>query len=265
MSVSNTAVFVAELGNGVKTAFEFAFKIFAPTDLVIYKETAPGIYTPQEIVGDWGPDPDPLPAPNTCFVTFDSEAETGVVTYSEAPTNGLTSVIARNTPETQEASFPANAVWSKKVVENALDKLTMMVQEVEEMLGRAALQPLLPVNPDPIVISAPVHGKGLKWNVAGDGKVYLESTDGDAEGMAESAAAAAATAVSAASAATAAAGEAADSAEAAAASAALAVGGGSGLLEDRPAAPVANMDYWATDAEQLFRYNVAAGRWFLIG
>lgn len=267
MAVSNTAVFVAELGNGVKTLFEFSFKIFATTDLLIYKETAPGVYTPQTIVGDWGADPDPLPAANTCFVTFDTEAETGTVTYSEAPATGLVSVIARNTPETQGTSFPAVAVWSKKIVENALDKLTMIAQEVDEKLERAALQPLLPVNPDPVVISLPVDGKGLKWRAGGDGKFYIDSTSIDAETMADEAATSAATALSAASAATAAANDAADSAEAAALSAAAAAGSneGHGAFAARPVAPTNNMDYWATDVEQLFRYSVAAARWFLIG
>ena len=279
MAILNTAVFVAELGNGVKTLFEFSFKVFATTDLAIYKETSAGVYTPQTIVGDWGADPDPLPAANTCFVTFDTEAETGTVTYSEAPATGLVSVIARNTPETQGTSFPAVAVWSKKIVENALDKLTMIAQEVDEKLERAALQPLLPVNPDPVVISLPVDGKGLKWRAGGDGKFYLDSTTEDAEDMVEAAAASASAALisqnaAAASAAAAlvlqnaaavSASAAAASAVAAAASAVVANEILSGLYEDRPLAPAANIWYYSTDREQLERYAVIAGKWFLIG
>lgn len=259
MAVTNTTTIVSELGNGSKVAFDFSFKIFAETDLVIYKETAAGVFTQQTIVPDWGASPDPAPAANTCFVVFDTAAETGTVTFSEAPESGLASVIARATAKTQGSNLPAEEVWSRKVLENALDKLTLIVQEHEEKFARTPLQPLTPANPEGIIVEAPTDGKGLRWRYeSGEGKWYIESTTYDPDDFAVAAAASAdAAALSEAAAAA--------SAIAAAASAAEAVDITTGLYGDKPAAPIKNIWYYSTDRDTLERYVVAAGRWFLIG
>jgi hypothetical protein len=273
MAVTNTNTLTAEVGNGIKVAFDFAFKIFAETDLLIYKETAAGVYTLQTIVADWGADPDPLPAANTCFVDFDTASETGTVTYSEAPATGLKSVIARATGKSQGSNLPLEEVWSKKVVENALDKLTLMVQELAESLARTVQQPFTPINPAAVVLAAPVDNKGLKFRYdTGSGKWYIESTTVDAEDIVEAAAASASAALVSQNAAAASAASASVSAAAAAASAAAAAASAldaqqvtSGLYDDKPLAPAVNMWYYSTDREQLERYITVAGKWFLIG
>jgi len=289
MAVTNQTTYTAELGNGAKTAFDFAFKIFAETDLVVYKETAAGVYTQQTIVADWGGG---TPAANTCWVEFDTTAETGTVHYSSAPANGLASVISRDTAETQGSSLPLEDVWSKKVVENALDKLTLLAQEVKETLTRVVLQPFTPVAPDPIEVPLPVDAKGLKWRYAA-GKWYIDSTTVDAEDiidLASASASAAAISANAASASAAAAlvsqnaasasasaalvsqnaaavsaAAALVSQNAAAVSAAAAVEISSGLYADKPLAPTENIKYYSTDREQLEQYIVVAGKWILVG
>ncbi len=285
MAVTNENVYTSELGNAVKTAFDFAFKIFAETDLAIFKETSAGVYTQQTIVPDWGVAPDPLPAANTCFVTFDTDAETGTVTYSSAVASGLASVISRNTPETQASSLPLEEVWSKKVVENALDKLTLLAQEVKETLTRVVMQPFTPVNPDPIEVPLPVDAKGLKWRYTA-GKWYIDSTTVDAEDIIAQASASASAALVSQNAAAASAIAAANSAAAAlvsqnaaagsanvalAAAAAAAISAAAsteiqtGLYDDRPLAPAENIKYYSTDREQLEQYIVVVGNWVLIG
>jgi hypothetical protein len=84
------------------------------------------------------------------------------------------------------------------------------------------------------------------------------------EDSASSIAADAAAATASAAAAAASAAAAAASAVAAAASAGTAETVDSGILASRPAAPSVNSWYYATDVDQLFRYIVAAGKWFTI-
>ena len=278
MAVTNTTTLASELGNGSKVAFDFAFKLYSSDDLVVYKETASGTYTQQTIVAEWGEEE--TPAANTCWVDYDTDNETGTVTYSEAPEDGLASLIVRASSLVQASNFPREEVTPAKTIENGLDKLTLMVQELDERVDRAAVQPVYPANPDPVEIEAPTDAKGLRWRWdSGESKWYIESTDNDpddvvdtAQGYATAAGVSAAAAAGSASAASSSAVSAAASASAAAISAAAAAESAaiannitSGLMAARPAAPSDNIWYYATDNQQLFRYVVAAGRWFLLG
>lgn len=231
MAATNTAVLVAANGNGIATAFDFAFKIFAETDLVVYKGSALDVYTLQVLNTDY-------------TVEFDTEDESGTVTYVVAPVSGGKSVIIRDTAQTQASSFQREGPMPEKAIENALDKLTLQIQEIQERTDRAPLQPIVPAQPDPIVIEAPEDAKGLRYRVDG-GTVYIENTEFDPDEAQADAAA---------------------SAAAAASSAALAsVVITTGTLASKPATPAINTWFYSTDAQQLELYVTVAGRWFLIG
>lgn len=246
MSVTSTTNLIAANGNGSQTAFNFSFKIFAQTELLVYKATAAGVYTLQTLTTDY-------------TVSFDTAAETGTVTYVVAPVSGGKSVIIRNTARTQASTLQREGPMPEKTIENALDKVTLAVQDIQERISRAALQPIVPASPAEVVIEAPVDGKGLRWDYnSSDGKWYIESTTYDPDEQQAAAAASAAAALASEVAAAA-------SAVAAAASAATAVAESSGLLSARPAAPASVTWYWATDALMLSRYSPNAGQWFLVG
>lgn len=239
MSVTNETTLVEEAGNGSKTAFNFAFKIFATTDIVAYKKSAAGVYT----LGVLGVD---------YTVTFDTTAETGTVTWTVAPVSGGASAIARDTPATQTTTFPREGVTPARTLENALDRLTLKVQELEKKLDRTALQAIVPTAYKTLVVEAPVDAKGLRWRQSGD-TWYIESTDYDPDDPDGYATAAAASATAAA----------ASAAAAIAAAAGLSVQ--SGLYSARPAAPSALTWYYSTDREQTEVYIPAASKWVLFG
>ena len=225
MSVATTIPYTAELGDGAKTAFDFAFKIFSTDDLVIKKETAAGVYTTQTVVPDWTGDPEAVPAENTCWVEFDTDAETGTVHYSSAVTTGLHSFISRASSTVQSSDFPANDPMKFLAMENALDKLTLLVQELKAETARSVRQADTDIPPVSYVVSAPTEDKVLYWSLV-DGVYYLTPSNTDVVDFEEAVAEAQLYAS-----------QAAASAVAAAASAAEAVAESSGLLADRPAAP----------------------------
>lgn len=118
MSVSTIINSVEEAGNGVKVAFDFAFKILAATDLIVKKKLADGSYTVA------------LTLNVDYTVAFDSVAQTGTVTYSVAPVgSGGGSKIQRSTDHLQSSVYPREGVTPAKVTETALDKLTLEVQD----------------------------------------------------------------------------------------------------------------------------------------
>lgn len=162
MSVTNTTTLVATAGDGAETEFDFAFKIFAETDLVVYKKSAAGVYTLQTLTTNY-------------TVEFDTEAETGTVTFLVAPVgSGGGALILRATSETQDTSFPREGLTPSKTIENAIDKLTLLVQEMQERLDRAPLQPAYPPNPAAIIVEAPEDGAVLRWRIDA-GVPYIES------------------------------------------------------------------------------------------
>ena len=114
-----TATNGGEAGNGVKTDFDFSFKIFLATDLLVYVETAvdSGTYELQTYVSEY-------------TVSFNTAAETGTVIFAVAPADGRNVLINRSVPLTQGSSLPLEGKFSAKVVEDALDRLTLLVQDL---------------------------------------------------------------------------------------------------------------------------------------
>ena len=164
MPVTDNARIVSEAGNGTKTAFDFSFKIFAAADLICYKVSAAGVYTLGVITTDY-------------TVSFDSDAETGVVTWTVAPVSSGKSVIIGSVTQDQDSELPREAALSTKTLQDALDKLTVLVQELQEQVDRAAVQPQTPVNPAAVVIDAPTDGKLVYWDLDDDtGEYHLKSS-----------------------------------------------------------------------------------------
>ena len=251
MPVTSETVLVSENGNGVKTAFDFAFKIFAEGDLSVFKELTAGVFTPQVLTTDY-------------TVSFDTTLETGTVTYVVAPINNLASVIVRATARTQGTSFPRETVLPEAAFQDAFDKLTLEVQELSERLDRSAVQPVNPALPDKIDIVAPVDSKGLKWR-DNTGSWSIVSTTLDADAIAAAADASATAAAASATAAAASAAAALVSELAAAASAASVVQETSGLQSARPVAPLTVSRFYGTDYDMYQIYSVLDGKWFIIG
>lgn len=117
-----------QAGNGVIVAFNFAFKILAQTDLVVSKLDANGISSGTLILG------------TDYTVTFDPIAETGTVTYTTAPVSGGYSVIARSSNDQQQTSLPREGPAPAKSIETMIDKVTLLLQELEQLGFQSPLE-----------------------------------------------------------------------------------------------------------------------------
>lgn len=266
---------VKTAGNDVLLAFDFAFKIFADTDLRVEKINAAGVYS-----GALTLDVD-------YTVEFDSDEETGTVTFAVAPvTGGYAVIIGSELPQSQEAAFPREGVTPASVQKNAYDKLTLLVQQLTEVVSRCVKYPMTPVNQAAIIVSEePVDRRALVYEDDGDGgwNVVPSTYDPDEQvilaiaqvalATAQAVAAAASAVAAAISAAAALASQtaaaisetnAAASAAAAAASASAMVGT-SGPIASRPVGGAVRLWYYATDDQQEWMWSPAAGRWFLVG
>jgi len=154
MTIENTATRARESGNGSKTDFDFQFKIFSKSDINVYKIDASGDATLQVVDSDY-------------TVSYDTDNETGTVAYTVAPTSSETSLIVLSLAYTQGVDLPVDGGMPEKQVENALDRLTLISQQLEDMGDRAVKLSETSEITEVVLQDEPDIGKGLYWVTSG--------------------------------------------------------------------------------------------------
>ena len=124
MTVTSTNQKVQFNGNGSTTVFAYNFKIFAQTDLSVILRSAAGTETTQQLTTNY-------------TVSGVGEASGGNVTMGVAPPSGTTLTILRVQPNLQGLDLVPNDPFPAGSMEDALDKLTFMVQTHDEEIGRS--------------------------------------------------------------------------------------------------------------------------------
>jgi parallel beta-helix repeat protein len=210
MTISTTTTRIAYDGDGATTAFAVPFPFFGAGELeVIERDTAAGTEA-LRILG-------------THYTVAGGDGAAGTVTASSAPSASVRWVIRRKTARTQATDYTPNDPFPADTHEKALDRLTLIGQELGEESDRSLKFPktdaadLAPTLPASVARASRV----LAFDGAGAPTVSTK-TLAQLESEADNAAASASAAASAAAAASASAGSAAGSAVAAATSAAAA-------------------------------------------
>lgn len=124
MTVSSQTSKVSYAGNGSTVTFSVPFYFLAAGDLKVIYRAANGTETVKVLTTDY-------------TVSGAGNQAGGSITTTSAPAAGITVVIARNTPYTQEVDYQPNDPFPAETHEQALDKLTMEVQQVKEAVDRA--------------------------------------------------------------------------------------------------------------------------------
>lgn len=155
MSIASSYLPIREVGSGSQSSFDFTFKIFSESDLVVNKV----IRTTDVAI---------LQVLNVDYtVVINSVTEGGTVIYTVPPTALEDSLIERAVPYTQDADIPTNNIFREVQIENALDKITMLIQQVKEIAGRAIAVPST-VTAGSMTLPIPQDGYALGWNTLGD-------------------------------------------------------------------------------------------------
>jgi hypothetical protein len=124
MTVSTTTAKVSYSGNGSTTAFSVGFYFLATSHLKVVLRAADGTETVKTLGTDYS-------------VSGAGNPSGGTVTMGTAPASGVTLVIARNVPQTQLVDYQPNDPFPANTHEQALDQLTMEVQQLQEQVTRA--------------------------------------------------------------------------------------------------------------------------------
>jgi Pectate lyase superfamily protein len=158
MTVSTTTSRADYTGNGVTTAFTVPFYFLDNSHVqVLRTQISTGVITTLTLTTDY-------------TVSGAGVSGGGTVTMVTAPTTDQKLSILRNVPLTQLVHYVPNDPFPAATHEQALDQLTMEVQQVSEVAGRALT---LPANtPSGSVSSSlptPAANKLIGWNATATG------------------------------------------------------------------------------------------------
>ncbi len=129
MTVSSTQTRVSYSGNGTTTAFAVPFYFLANSDLLVILRSSAGVETTQVLDTNY-------------TVTGAGVLTGGTVTMTSAPASGVTVVISRAAPYTQTTDLLPNDRLPAESIETALDKATMLAQQLDEVSDRSIKFPV---------------------------------------------------------------------------------------------------------------------------
>ena len=147
MTITSDLSRVRYLGNGITTSFAINFPYLTNKDgtaqVAVYVGDSD---TPLEegkdyTVNGFGKYSDYSEQSDEGLITYETRYEGGEVVFYDPPIAQIPVAIVRNVPQTQGVVFVEGEDFPAQDFENALDKLTMEVQEVKENLQRAIVLP----------------------------------------------------------------------------------------------------------------------------
>ena len=120
-------------GNGTTATYPFVFKIFQASDLVVVRTSLTGVETTLALTTDY-----------TVSLNADQNSSPGgsVTLVAGNLATGLLLTMTSQVPYTQTTDLTNQGGFYPQVITNALDKLTIEVQQLNEQVGRSAKLPI---------------------------------------------------------------------------------------------------------------------------
>ena len=142
MTVQNETSLTACQGDGATTVFATAFEFIAAADItVILCDKTTGVSTTQTIT--------------THYTVSGGSGATGNVTMLTAPAADENLILYRTVALTQATDYVENAAFNASLHEDALDKLTMIAQQLKEAVSRTSQVPVWSTDSPPDVDEVP--------------------------------------------------------------------------------------------------------------
>jgi len=153
MTVSTTTTAVSAAGDGSTTDFTFTFEILAAEDLkVIVVTDSTGAESEKTLTTDY-------------TVAGVGQVSGGTVTFVTAPASGETVHIKRgNMALTQPTNYTPNDPFPAETHENALDRMALQIQQINEKVGRAVVRSETDSASAQLPTNETLKGKTLAFN-----------------------------------------------------------------------------------------------------
>jgi hypothetical protein len=155
MTVSSTTTKAQYSGNGTTTVFAVPFYFLLSSDLLVILRSPAGVEAAQALTTNY-------------TVAGAGNENGGSITMLVPPAVGSTLTILRNASATQETDLIPNDRLPAESLETALDKLTMLVQQIDEVGDRSLQFPASdPAASPTIPIASTRANKFLSFNASG--------------------------------------------------------------------------------------------------
>ncbi len=155
-------------GNGSASAFPFAFKVFSTADVYVVKlDESTEVETVLALTTDY-----------TVSLNADQNANPGgtVTLVAGALESGYKLTVTSSITPLQATDLTNQGGFYPAVITNALDKLTILIQQVLERLGRSLTLPLSASSSVSTELPLPSANKLIQWNGAADGLQNADPT-----------------------------------------------------------------------------------------
>jgi len=154
-------------GNDVTVTFPFTFKIFADSGISVILLDANGDESVLTLDVDY-----------TVSVNADQDdSPGGDCVLTTAPATGETLLIVGSTPQTQEAEILNLGGFYPRVINAALDKLTMAVQEMQAEIDRSIKVPVTSDDDPTVILSEIISALRIPVYVGSDFPAASGSSD----------------------------------------------------------------------------------------
>lgn len=161
MTVSTTSSRISYSGNDVTTAFAFPYKFIEDADLVVVLTDSAGTDTELTLSTHY-------------TVSGEGTDSSGAVTMVTPPASGETLTIYRSILITQETDYISGDAFPAETHENALDKLTLISQDLQTQVYRT-IKIGETISGVDTTLPKPEAGKHIAWNSTSTGLVNDDS------------------------------------------------------------------------------------------
>lgn len=142
-------------GNGVTTVFSFTFKVFNPSDVRVVQTDPSGVESDLTVGFTIALHPDQDASPG------------GTVTFSSAPANGYKITLASQVLALQQTDLTGSGAFYPDVIEAALDRAVILLQQIAESVSRAITAPISGAGGGSL--PSPSASNLIGWNASADG------------------------------------------------------------------------------------------------
>lgn len=155
------------VGNGTVSAFPFGFKVFQASDLFVVRlNVSPGIEQTLVLNSDYS-------------VTLNPDQNSnpgGVVTLlTGALASGYTLTLTSDVPDTQPTDLTNQGGFYPEVINDALDRATIQIQQLQEKMDRTLTAPISTPAGTDLTFPLPEANQFIGWNSTATG---LQNLDG---------------------------------------------------------------------------------------
>lgn len=123
-----------------------------------------------------------LSSGNDYTVTINPNGVGGRIRFTTAPADTLEVQIVRAVPQTQGTEIPTEADFPEKSITDMSDKLTMMIQDLQEQIDRCIKLPVTTTSAADLTLPEPEASKVLVFNSTADGLELVDRLESSGTG-----------------------------------------------------------------------------------